>query len=79
MLNNAYALATKVQQPGAAVSAVMALGKLHGLIVDRSKVDLTTPKTYCQMTDAQLYEIIEADRAAKRTGKLPHDLDGMKH
>lgn len=41
MAVEAYKLAMKddVKTPSAAVSAVMALGKLHGLIVDKSKTE----------------------------------------
>lgn len=41
MAVEAYKLAMKddVQTPSAAVSAVMALGKLHGLIIDKAKTE----------------------------------------
>lgn len=36
------AMKDEVQTPSAAVSAAQVLGKLHGLIVDKSKTDVTT-------------------------------------
>ena len=41
MLKEDRLLAREKEQPAAAVSAAMGLAKLHGLIIDRSKVDLT--------------------------------------
>ena len=43
MATRAYDMAMKpeVEAPGAAIAAVMALGKLHGLIVDKSKNEHT--------------------------------------
>jgi phage terminase small subunit len=38
MLRESYDLAKEVQSPAAAVAAVNALGKLHGLIVERKQV-----------------------------------------
>ena len=42
MLKKDRNLAHEIQQPGAAVSASMGLAKLHGLIVDKSKVEFAT-------------------------------------
>lgn len=42
MLKEDRELARKNDQASAAVSAAMGLAKLHGLIIDRSKVDLTS-------------------------------------
>jgi phage terminase small subunit len=41
-------LAYRVEQPGAAVSATMGLAKLHGLVVDRAKVDADLRVTHEQ-------------------------------
>lgn len=49
-LRAAYGLAMETGNPSAAVSATNAMGKLHGLIVDRSEVDQTNRKV--EDTDA---------------------------
>jgi phage terminase small subunit len=41
MLKADRELARELNQPAAAVSAIMGLAKLHGLIIDKSKVDVS--------------------------------------
>lgn len=49
------AMSNAVQAPAAAVSAVVALGKLHGLIVDKKEV--TRKRDVADLTDAELAAI----------------------
>ena len=61
-LESALKLAHAEGQPGAAVSAITATAKLHGLWVDKSKVETSTTK---DMTDEEIAEArrqIEIDR-----------------
>ena len=39
MALKAYAMALSIEQPAAAISGVMALGKLHGLIIEKKQVN----------------------------------------
>jgi phage terminase small subunit len=55
-LYEARDLAQSNSQPAAMVSALMGIAKLHGLIIDRQKVD-TTHRTVREMTDEELLEI----------------------
>jgi len=57
MAQRAYELAMKddVQSPSAAVAAVMAIGKLHGLVVDKKEV--TKKRDASDLADAELYAI----------------------
>lgn len=52
MLKEDRLLAHKVEAPAAAVSAVMGIAKLHGLIVDKAKVDIRR-----EITDLTDYEL----------------------
>lgn len=62
MAKDAYDLAMKddVQAPAAAISAVLAIGKLHGLIVDKKEV--TKKRDAADFADAELYEIARMGR-----------------
>jgi phage terminase small subunit len=55
----AYNLAMQpvVAAPAAAISAVLAIGKLHGLIVDKKEV--TRKSNGAELTDAELLEIVQ--------------------
>lgn len=54
-------LARKVESPAAAVSAVMAIGKLHGLVVDKKEV--TRKRDASDFDDDELLEIARMGRA----------------
>lgn len=54
-------LARKVESPAAAVSAVLAIGKLHGLIVDKKEV--TRKRDAADFDDDELAEIARMGRA----------------
>jgi phage terminase small subunit len=56
-------LARKVESPAAAVSAVLAIGKLHGLIVDKKEV--TRKRDASDFDDDELAEIARMGRAAR--------------
>jgi phage terminase small subunit len=53
-------LARKVESPAAAVSAVLAIGKLHGLIIDKKEV--TRKRDAADFDDAELLEIARMGR-----------------
>lgn len=63
MLVETYNLAMKesVEAPAAAVSAVLAIGKLHGLIVDKKEV--TRKRDASDFDDDELLEIARMGRA----------------
>lgn len=63
MLVDAYHLAMKesVEAPAAAVSAVLAIGKLHGLVVD--KKEITRKRDASDFDDNELLEIARMGRA----------------
>lgn len=65
MLVETYNLAMKesVEAPAAAVSAVLAIGKLHGLIVDKKEV--TRKRDASDFDDDELAEIARMGRAAQ--------------
>ena len=54
-------LAREFKAPAAAVSAVLAIGKLHGLIVDKKEV--TRKRDAADFDDAELLEIARMGRA----------------
>src|SRR5690606_12632070 len=54
-------LARKVESPAAAVSAVLAIGKLHGLIVDKKEV--TRKRDAADFSDSELLEIARLGRS----------------
>jgi phage terminase small subunit len=53
-------LARKMEQPSAAVSAVTALAKLHGLIIDRKEVRQAPRRSPSEYTNEELIAIMEA-------------------
>lgn len=53
-------LARKMEQPSAAVSAVTALAKLHGLIIDRKEVRQAPKRSPSEYTNEELIAIMEA-------------------
>jgi len=63
MLVETYNLAMKesVEAPAAAVSAVLAIGKLHGLVVDKKEV--TRKRDASDFDDDELLEIARMGRA----------------
>ena len=63
MLKADRELAREKEQPAAAVSAAMRLAKLHGLIVDKSKMDLDAKATGEIVTRI---EIVGVDPGPKR-------------
>lgn len=60
MLDDAYQQAIKLGQASAAVSAVMAIAKLHGLVVDKSEV--TKKRDAADISDAELLAIAKGDK-----------------
>lgn len=69
MALKAYKLAMKesVEAPSAAVAAVMAIGKLHGLIVDKKEV--TRKRDAADFSDDELLEIARLGRAGASTAQ----------
>lgn len=61
MLHEDRKLARDLGMPAAAISAVGSMAKLHGLMVERSKV--TVEKTLTGMSEAELDEFIAATNA----------------
>lgn len=70
-LRAAYGLAMETGNPSAAVSATNSLGKLHGLIVDRSEVDQTVRAAEGEEAPEWLRNRAQArkERDANRPGK----------
>lgn len=65
MLDDAYQQAIKLGQASAAVSAVMAIAKLHGLVVD--KIEITKKRDLVGLSDSELLAIIAKGEAAHGT------------
>jgi phage terminase small subunit len=58
----AYEIAITEKAPSAAVSAVMAVAKLHGLITDKKDVRYTGVREIRSYSDAELWEIVREGR-----------------
>ena len=61
-------LAYAIAQPGAAIAAVNALGKLHGLIVDRKEV---RTGRLDELSDAELAALLRAENPGVVAGAAP--------
>jgi len=70
MLQDAFNMAKTQKQSQAMTSAAMALGKLHGLIVDKRK-DVTPRRSIAEI-DARIRAIVDASRS-ERDGLDPDD------